>query len=600
MHCRRIMPITIVLATFLLITTVEADNQAGPTNVINHGAIPDDGKDDSSAVKEAIRACRLSATKTLHFPGGTFDIASVTFPSMIGVELSKGAVLRLHDNATVKFDGAFVAGLYQVFSGNGNVRFGPGAASEVYPQWWGASPAVSDSSPAINKAISSAPDLPGIKVRLSGALNCKTTVHVNRHRVNLVGDGMYATRLMFDPKTPAPLFEFRHPDKSVIAQCGIRDVGLVGAGKYEDRDRVQKIGIRIVDADICEVRNVAIHNWGGNQSIGLQVQGRELVFVENITVLADLPILIDKNPGLDWISIDHSTFRNTYLLPMDPQGPSVKIASGVALHNVVFDGTHAWVGGKYGLYWNDVDAKGVGMNLTVKNVRMENGASHGGAMIHISHNYTLHNLILENIYGCGGGVGGIYLRKCSNATLQNVFYTPVRGNAPANYVPTALDIDESSSNIVFINACWNGGNIKTGKLLKTFGTHSNPSRYNNRVIEVYDRPDNAQGEGLIVYGTKTWSHNGELADGDSLMLPVGGKQNTKVATVTVAVSDGDTVNESAQFMVGGNGKTIKVAGTEATETSSTPGHLCLVPGDRVELVNQLGVNVDVVVTVFWR
>jgi len=135
MHCRRIISITIVLATFVLITTVEADNQAGPTNVINHGAIPDDGKDDSSAVEEAIRACSLSATKTLHFPGGTFDIASVTFPSMIGVELSKGAILKLHDDATVKFEGAFVTGLYQIFSGNGNVRFGPGAVSEVYPQW---------------------------------------------------------------------------------------------------------------------------------------------------------------------------------------------------------------------------------------------------------------------------------------------------------------------------------------------------------------------------------------------------------------------------------------------------------------------------------
>ena len=91
-------------------------------------------------------------------------------------------------------------------------------------------------------------------------------------------------------------------------------MGLVAAGNYEDRNRVQKVGIKIVDADILEVRNIAIHNWGGNQSVGLQVQGRELVFVENITILADLPILIDKNPGLDWISIDHSTFRNTYRL----------------------------------------------------------------------------------------------------------------------------------------------------------------------------------------------------------------------------------------------------------------------------------------------
>ncbi|HCK54155.1 MAG TPA: hypothetical protein DIC23_13125, partial [Planctomycetaceae bacterium] len=201
----------------------------------------------------------------------------------------------------------------------------------MYPQWWGASPASSDSSPAINKAINSAPTLPGVNVRLTGQFNCKTTIHVNRHRVKLIGDGMYSTQLTFAPDTPAALFEFSHPDKSVIAQCAIRDIGLLAAGAYKDTKRVQKIGIRIVDADIMEVRNVAIHNWGGSQSIGIQVQGRELIFVENVTILADLPILIDKNPGIEWISIDHSTFRNTYLLPMDPNGPSVKIASGVAL-----------------------------------------------------------------------------------------------------------------------------------------------------------------------------------------------------------------------------------------------------------------------------
>lgn len=570
------------------------------SSVLDYGAIPNDGKDDTAAITRAISACTGSDTKRLYFPGGKFNLSRLTFPPGISVDISNGGSLEIQKEATVKFDGPLTAGLYQIFSGDGNARFGPGVVSEVFPQWWGASPASSDSSPAINKAINSAPDLPGIKIRLSGTFNCKTTIHVNRHRVNLVGDGMYATQFMFNPDTPRALFEFLHPEKSVIAQCAIKDIGLVGAGAYEDRERVQKIGIRIEDADVLEVRNVAIHNWGGSGSIGLQVQGRELVHVENVTILADLPILIDKNPRLEWISIDHSTFRNTYLLPMDPNGASVKIASGVALHNVVFDGTNAWVGGKYGLYWNDAETKGVGINLTVKNVRMENGASHGGAMIHIAHNYSLHNLVLENIYGCGGGVGGIYLRKCTNATLQNIYYTPVRGNAPEGYLPTALDIDESSSNIAFVNVFWNGGKIKTGKLVKTFGTHTNPSKYDNRVIEVYDQPNNAQGEGIVVYGTKTWSYNGELADGESVSLPIGADSKTKVATVTVAASDGGAINESAQFMVGGKGKTIKVAGTEAMSATSAPDSLCLDPGGRVGLVNRLGAKVDVVVTVFWR
>ncbi len=576
------------------------DSHMNAIRIIDFGAIPDDEMDDTAAVKAAIHSATTSNTKTLSFSGGKFNLSNLTFPRTLSVVISNGTLLELQNDATIQFEGPFTAGLYQVFSGNGNAQFASGAVSEVYPQWWGASPYLADSSPAINRAINSSPLLPGVSVRLSGTFNCQTTIHVNRHRVKLLGDGMYATQLTFNPTTPMALFKFEHPDKSVIVQCAIRDLSLLAGGAFEDKNRVQKTGIQIVDADIVEIRNIAIHNWGGNQSIGLHVQGRELVFVENITILADQPILIDKNPGLDWISIDHSTFRNTYLLPMNPEGASVTIASGVALHNVVFDGTNAWVGGKYGLYWDDTETKGVSINLSVKNVRMENGDTHGGEMIHISHNYNLMNLVLENIYGCGGGVGGIFLRKCTSATLQNIFYTPVRGNAPEGYTPTALDIDESSSNIAFINTFWNGGLVKTGKLIKTFGTNSNPVRHDNRLIEVYDRPDNGQGEGLILYGTKTWSYSGELADGATLPLPVGTESNTKVATVTVSATDGSVINESAYFMVGAKGRTIKVAGTESTGTDSMAGHLCLVPGSNVELINQLGAKVDVVITVFWK
>ncbi len=576
------------------------DSHMNAIRIIDFGAIPDDEMDDTAAVKAAIHSATTSNTKTLSFSGGKFNLSNLTFPRTLSIVVSNGTLLELQNDATIQFEGPFTAGLYQVFSGNGNAQFASGAVSEVYPQWWGASPYLADSSPAINQAINSSPLLPGVSVRLSGTFNCQTTIHVNRHRVKLLGDGMYATQLTFNPTTPMALFKFEHPDKSVIVQCAIRDLSLLAGGAFEDKNRVQKTGIQIVDADIVEIRNIAIHNWGGNQSIGLHVQGRELVFVENITILADQPILIDKNPGLDWISIDHSTFRNTYLLPMNPEGASVTIASGVALHNVVFDGTNAWVGGKYGLYWDDTETKGVSINLSVKNVRMENGDTHGGEMIHISHNYNLMNLILENIYGCGGGVGGIFLRKCTSATLQNIFYTPVRGNAPEGYTPTALDIDESSSNIAFINTFWNGGLVKTGKLIKTFGTNSNPVRHDNRLIEVYDRPDNGQGEGLVLYGTKTWSYSGELADGATLPLPVGTKSNTKVATITVSATDGSVINESAYFMVGAKGRTIKVAGTESTGTDSMAGHLCLVPGSNVELINQLGAKVDVVITVFWQ
>ena len=576
----------LVIGPCLGAETAPAKSGIPVINVADYGALPNDGKDDTAAVTAAINACAGGDTKTLYFPGGTFNVGGMTFPAPVNVVMGAGVLLEIKDGATVTFNGPFTAGLYRVFSGTGNAQFGPGAVSEVHPQWWYAS---GDASPAINKAISSSPRSPGILVKLIGSFSCQTTIHVNRDRASIIGTGMYATQMIFDPASPLPLFEFAKADKSMVVQCAIRDMALFGAGAWNDPARVQKIGIKIVDADIIEVRNIAMLNWTGNTSIGLQIQGREMGFIENISVVADLPISIEKNPNLDWISIDHFTFRNNYLITTDKNGMAVKLASGIYLTNVVFEGTNSWCGGKYGLYWEDTESKAVSSNLSIKNVRMEQGAAPGGEIIHIKHHYTLYNLVLENIYGCSGGVGGIYLRNCASATLQNIFFTSV--DKP---VPTALDIDESSSNIVLINAYWNAGLIKTGKLIKTFGT--NPD---NRLIEVYDQPNNPRGQGMVLYGTDTWCYNGQVADNTAYYLPVV-SPTAKVATILVSATDGATINASGYFMVGAKGATILVAGTSNMTTAPVTGKLCLVAGNQIGLLNYLGAPVDVVITVFWR
>ena len=196
----------------------------------------------------------------------------------------------------------------------------------------------------------------------------------------------------------------------------------------------------------------------------------------------------------------------------------------------------------------------------------------------------------------GGGVGGIYLRKCVNVTLQNIFYTST--DTP---VPTALDIDESSSNLVLINAFFNAGSVSTGKLVKTFGVNWNPSTARSRVIEVYDQPNNPQREGIVIYGTQMWCHSGRLANNTALDLPVvGSGMPNKVGTILVSATDGDALLESGYFMIGRGDKAVLVAGTKRMEAVSAQGKLCLVPGSTMQLVNNLGADVDVVVTIYWN
>lgn len=101
-------------------------------------------------------------------------------------------------------------------------------------------------------------------------------------------------------------------------------------------------------------------------------------------------------------------------------------------------------------------------------------------------------------------------------------------------------------------------------------------------------------------GTRTWAHSGRLARGAALALPIGFGLSTRVATITVSASDGETINESAQFMSGSPDKTVLVAGTGRFKTTAAQGNLCLLPGNQVQLVNHLDADVDVVVTVFWN
>ena len=563
-------------------------------NILDHGAVVNDDENDTAAVVRAVEACREEGS-TLYFPPGTYDLSQITFPEDVRVILSRGARMKLDEDATATFNGPFEAGLYPVFSATGKVSFGNAAVREVLPQWWEVPGG--DDSIAITKALASGPDLPGITVRLVGTFHCRSTIRINRHRAHVIGNGQYATQLIFDPGADDVLFEFRHDLRKdvkgsgarMIVQCSIKDLAIYGAPGNKHR----KIAIKVVDADMIEVSGIAIQRWFGNQSTGLQIQGRELGFFENMSIRADLPISIEKNPNINWISIDMFTFRNMWLIVEAPENPAVRIASGVAFHNLVFDGTHSWNGGKYGLYWKDTETKGVGINLTMKNIRMEQGKARGGHIIHIEHNFGLHGVILENIYGCHGGPGGIYLRRCHKVSIRNFSFVSDKRDP----VPDALDIDESCTKVSLANAHWYSGAVRTGKLRTVFGTSTTPQA-KNAILAMYDRPARHPGmQGIQIDGTGTWHHSGRLASGAKLTLPF--NDRTPIATILVSASDGNDVQEAGQVMAS-HGKTVFVSGTGRLKTAPTPDGLCVLPGDRDQLVNNLGADVDVVVSVFFK
>lgn len=105
-------------------------------------AITDIGATVTTLVVDA--ACTMSAV--------------VTVPTTCGLIITRtGSIDNGGNNLTI--NGSLEAGLYQVFSGAGSVRFGDGVVKEVYGEWWGA---VADDSTDNTTA-------------LQAALNCKGT-----------------------------------------------------------------------------------------------------------------------------------------------------------------------------------------------------------------------------------------------------------------------------------------------------------------------------------------------------------------------------------------------------------------------------------------
>ncbi|HAH37916.1 MAG TPA: hypothetical protein DCL81_15800, partial [Algoriphagus sp.] len=100
----------------------------------NSGALTD------TTISDACAAIGTTNVRTLYIGPGDWVIEAdldLSSYSNICFEIAPGANLQISNTKTLTINGPFKAGLYQVFSGDGNVKFGGGTVKEVYPEWFG-------------------------------------------------------------------------------------------------------------------------------------------------------------------------------------------------------------------------------------------------------------------------------------------------------------------------------------------------------------------------------------------------------------------------------------------------------------------------------
>jgi hypothetical protein len=209
---------------------------------------------------------------------------------------------------------------------------------------------------AITKAAAASPNslvlFPPGQYVVSSTLNIPTTVQV-------VGYGSAVSTIVFAPTANGTCMKV-----SAGASQALKN-RVVGIGFYSADTTWTKVALQLSDCTSALVDDIYISGagagtpaapyWtGGGNSVGIQTNGREASSVSNVRVCADIPILIAANPNTlptNGEDLDHWHFFNCYLIAKG--NPCIKVADGLGVMQLTFDGYQAWVGGSDGFHLND-------------------------------------------------------------------------------------------------------------------------------------------------------------------------------------------------------------------------------------------------------
>lgn len=267
-------------------------------------------------------------------------------------------------------------------------------------------------------------------------------------RMTIRGEGML-TKLNFVPvdnqQHDTPQIGWLFDSGSSMVQTVLKDVSF-----YSDDILYRKIGFKLVDMSEQDVSGIrtAYPNFLGNDSIGVNICGRELAGLSNLKIRADRPIVVSPIPaphGPYNSGFDHYNFHNCYLSANG--GDIVTIEDGAKVTSLSFTGYQAWVLGRHGLYWVDTTTSAVPVAVSLDNIRLEQTEDSAGYLAYIESNTPLQGLTLRNCRN--GDRNSLHLRNVLNVQLDNFWHTDATG--------VAMDVDATVKQININNCFWQTG-----------------------------------------------------------------------------------------------------------------------------------------------
>jgi hypothetical protein len=323
-----------------------------------------------------------------------------------------------------------------------------------------------DDTAAIQDAIDSFASGQGTIYFPKGRYLITSTVTIDQDRINLVGEGVWVTEILFEPSADDICFFFGKggegtTNAGAISQCSLREMSFRSTNLT-----YKKTALELKDISLFRCDNVAIGGstrWLGNGSIGVRIRGREASSFSNMYVQTNRPFSFAQNTNFPTICLDHFNFHNMYTACRGHlESPAVLGESnfffepGVNFSNISFTGYQAWLRGRYGLYYDNsvTAAAGQSYNMNIQNVRWEGdfGFDDTGYGFYFSHGATstVDNITIQNVRM--GEIGnGYYFRKFVGVTLMNNVWSRTTGEV--------LNIDSTVGTefVQIINCFWQTG-----------------------------------------------------------------------------------------------------------------------------------------------
>jgi len=286
----------------------------------------------------------------------------------------------------------------------------------------------------------------------------KTTSQITQTGNNIYtqGAGIGATQWLFLPTANGTCFQVSRPNDSDNTFGGISGISF-----YSTDTAFVKTALNLVAVAQFKVEDVAITGtatdtpggafyWGDTTkaSIGIQTNGHQAIHLNRVTVWANRPILLGKDPFVNSNDTDLFNFENLFLVGGNAH-PVIEAQQEIVAGSIFFGGYNDWIGGVDAFKWIST---GVGPGphtrptIRFDNCRWESGQAGHHFNIQASGGDMIFDLTLRNCVAESGCPNGILLRNVRGCMIDTYRFFGTSG--------IAVDVDSSCQGLVFLGCAF--------------------------------------------------------------------------------------------------------------------------------------------------